>query len=446
MNVTVNDLSSDQRDAYDTIVRWVGGSHDEPAVLSLGGYAGSGKSTLVSLVAAQVDLPAFCAFTGKATSVLRRKLRAAGIVTVGAQKRIEGVPFDYVSPFCGTIHSLIYQPCECLELSKSSKEFEELKGPDGKCMLCHGDEWTRRGALDRDYGLIIVDEASMVDDSMLSDLREFGVPILAVGDHGQLPPVRGTGSLMMNPNLRLERIHRQAEGNPIIALSKVVRETGRLPETMPENEHVWFGQLRFVEQFIERCYSGASAERLLELGMACYTNKRRVGLNAAVRRARGTAGGPPREGEHVVCLRNMKGEGGRMPVANGMRGVLQSDAVLKKTSFDDADEPQQISCSIAFPEDEIRAHVYTLLSAQFGREKTFQGVDELKEETGFRSFQSAGCLFDFGYGMTVHKMQGSSVSDLVVCVERPGPVDDESWRRWLYTAVTRSSNRLSVLR
>jgi len=445
VNITVNDLSPDQREAYNSIVNWVCGSHDEPAVLSLGGYAGSGKSTLVSLVAEQVALPAFCAYTGKAASVLRRKLKAAGIETVGVQ-RLDNESFDNLRPFCGTIHSLIYQACECLELAKSSEEFEALKGPDGKCMICHGEEWTSRGALDRDYSLIIVDEASMVDDEMLSDLRAFGVPILAVGDHGQLPPVRGVGSLMKSPNLRLEKIHRQAEGNPIIALSKIVRETGRLPERMPENEHVWFGELRFVNELIERVHAEASAERLLELGIACYTNRRRVGLNAAVRRARGTAGNPPLKGEHVVCLRNMKGEGGRMPVANGMRGVLQNDAMLKKTSFDDEDEPQQISCSITFPEDGIPAHTYTLLAAQFGREKTFQGVDELKEETGYRSFSSAGCLFDFGYAMTVHKMQGSAVSDLVVCVERPGPVDDESWRRWLYTAVTRSSNRLSVLR
>ena len=43
----------------------------------------------------------------------------------------------------------------------------------------------------------------------------------------------------------------------------------------------------------------------------------------------------------------------------------------------------------------------------------------------------AGALFDFGYAMTVHKMQGSQFDDLVVAVERPGPVSNEDWRRWL---------------
>lgn len=60
--ITVKDLSPDQRAAYDAIMRWVAdpGSRD---LLTLGGYAGVGKSLLVSLVAEQLDLPAFCAFS-----------------------------------------------------------------------------------------------------------------------------------------------------------------------------------------------------------------------------------------------------------------------------------------------------------------------------------------------------------------------------------------------
>lgn len=445
MNITVKDLSNDQRVAYDAIMRWIA-SGSETNLLSLGGYAGSGKSTLVSLVANEVELPAFCAFTGKATSVLRRKLAAAGTAIASAEPwhSLYGVPKQLSNkPFCGTIHSLIYAPCECLEPEVVEKDgkFEFVypeKDENGNCGQCLGKGWHRREALDRNYGLIIVDEASMVDDAMLQDLRGYGVPILAVGDHGQLPPVSGSGSLMKSPNLRLEQIHRQAEGNPIIKLSKMIREEGRLPESMNGSDAVRFGQLRFVEQLIQERYGVASPERLLEMGLACYTNRRRVGLNDAVRRARGTARTAPRAGEHVICLRNMKAEGGRPPVANGMRGVLQSDVTEKNET--------QIVGSVTFPEDGVKEAKYLMLAAQFGREKTFQSVEELVRETGIRSFGQAGNLFDFGYAMTVHKMQGSSFDDLVVCVERPGPVDEESWRRWLYTSVTRAAKVLTVLR
>src|SRR5208282_6828508 len=113
--------------------------------------------------------------------------------------------------------------------------------------------------------LIIVDEASMVADDMVRDLQSFHVPILAVGDHGQLPPVGGVGSLMKNPMLRLEQIHRQAEGNPIIALSKMIREQGRIPDELP-GDAVRFGKLRFVENLLEERYTDASPERLLAMG------------------------------------------------------------------------------------------------------------------------------------------------------------------------------------
>lgn len=437
MNITVKDLSVDQSAAYDSIMRWVGDTN-AGGLLSLGGYAGSGKSTLVSLVANEIELPAFAAFTGKATSVLRRKLKAAGTETVGAQRKKDDSSFYERRPYCGTIHSLIYAPCECLEQEEEEKEKDE----NGLCVQCLGKGWHRREALDRNYGLIIVDEASMVDDVMLQDLRGYNVPILAVGDHGQLPPVSGSGSLMKNPNLRLEKIHRQAEGNPIIALSKMIREEGRLPESMNGGDAVQFGQMRFIEQLIQERYTSASAERMLEMGLACYTNRRRVGLNDAVRRARGTARTAPKAGEHLICLRNMRAEGGRAPIANGMRGVLQSDVTEGKNGKSET----HVIGNVAFPEDEIKAHGYDMLVAQFGREKTFQSVDELVRETGLRSFSSAGALFDFGYAMTVHKMQGSQFDDLVVCAERPGPVDEESWRRWLYTAVTRAAKKLTVLR
>lgn len=502
MSLTVKDLSADQLEAYNSITRWMDDARDAQPLLTLGGYAGSGKSTLVSLVAEKVELPAFCAYTGKATSVLRRKLKAAGTATVGTQKRENGMQSTDERPYCGTIHSLIYRPCDCREpktvdllkpcpektcdketawveigidasasrcgaghvgLIKTKAAFEKLepkkkfvyakKDANGRCALCGGKEWLRREILDRNYGLIIVDEASMVDDMMLRDLRSYGVPILAVGDHGQLPPVGGSGSLMRNPQLRLERIHRQAEGNPIIALSKIIRETGQFPEGFDGGDAVTFRRVRERDSIVKDRYSNASPERLLEMGIACYTNRSRVGLNVAARRARGiarTGRELPRAGEHVVCLRNMKGEQGRPPVANGMRGVLTTDANPKPNYNAHGEQigesEVQLMGSVEFPEDEIEAYEYLMCRKQFGRDKTFASPEELAKEVGVHSFPAAGNLFDFGYAMTVHKMQGSSYDDLLVLAERPGPVSNEDYARWAYTAATRAAKKLTVLR
>jgi exodeoxyribonuclease V len=497
---TVKDLSPDQRAAYDAITRWADDAHEGDAdqVLTLAGYAGSGKSTVVTIVSENLPPPiAFCAYTGKASSVLKRKLDRQGVRTIGTQPVRDGVRSFDERPYCGTIHSLIFRPCDCREPTHKTvhkpcpvdgcgvemfldeggvtcvnghggvvdrEDFDAVqpktqlvyaqKDENGRCRICGGKEWLRKEILDRDYKLIIVDEAGMIDDALLRDLKSFGVPILAVGDHGQLPPVGGVGSLMKNPSLRLEKIHRQAEGNPIIALSKMIREEGRLPESLP-GDAVRFGKLRFLEQAIEERYGDADAKRLLDMGIVVYTNRRRVGTNVAVRRVLGTARKGtelPSKGEHVVCLRNMKPTrgSGDEPIYNGMRGVLASNVEPKKIYTGNSKEPKlsttQIVGTISFPEDGIKAREYEMLAAQFGREKTFSSTEELAKETGIFSFSMAGALFDFGYAMTAHKMQGSQVDDLLLLVERPGMVDDDGWRRWLYTSVTRAASRLTVLR
>lgn len=456
----------------------------------------TGKSTLVGLVAAELPPPvAFVAFTGKASSVLKRKLSLAGTTTVGAQRpNRDGAPSLEQRPFCGTIHALVYRPCECREPKTvtiarpcpecpkdapsevaettcaaghklTAKQVAAIKPRtfhtypskvDGKCGVCDDKGWLRRDVLDRPYSLIIVDEASMVDDAMLADLKSYQIPILAVGDHGQLPPVRGVGSLMRAPDLRLEKIHRQAEGNPIILLSKIIRETGSLPDNWrglddaAGDERVVFATMRQLPQLLESRYEGAAAARLRAMGLVCATNRRRVGLNVSVRRILGmarTGRELPRKGEHVVCLRNMKGLNGGAPIYNGMRGVCASDLVAKPVVAGMNRAPDMVlTGQIGFPDDEIEPREFDVLRPQFGREKTYQDPDELTRETGFHSFAAAGSLFDFGYAMTCHKMQGSQAEDLVVVAERMGPMSAEDWTRWLYTSCTRAAERLIVVR
>lgn len=75
----------------------------------------------------------------------------------------------------------------------------------------------------------------------------------------------------------------------------------------------------------------------------------------------------------------------------------------------------------------------SIFSAQFGQERT------LEYEEG------QGCLFDWGYALTVHKAQGSEAPQVVLFEERFTQMDDDQWRRWLYTGVTRASQELIVI-
>jgi exodeoxyribonuclease-5 len=494
--LTLSDLSPDQRVAYDGIKSWLNrGSLTKPT-LRLAGYAGSGKSYIVSLLAKEMPRPlAFCAFTGKASSVLGRKLAQAGIATVNRTvRRVPGEgPVCEPRPYCGTIHGLIYRPCDvCMieeehehtfgqgcketsavlgsadedaalhvELTNADGEtvppikFENdgpclacnppapKKKTDGPCRKCNDARFLRRGQLDREYQLIVIDEASMVDEDMLRGLLAYGVPILAVGDHGQLPPVKGMSSLMVNPDLRLETIHRQAAGNPIIALSQRVREIGDIDDSFEDGDAFTILARRDLEKWIGSRYTSArlaadprSAAGIMGVSLVCWTNRTRVALNYDVRGAlfnEHDDAGPPRAGEVMICLKNAA------PIYNGMRGVLLSDA---QRAGDAGGRAPKWKITVDFVEDGQKADNVLVSEHQFFAEKTIDY--ETAQQLGV-SMAKLGQLYDFGYAMTCHKMQGSQTPEVGVVLE-PGMRDREMRTRWIYTAITRASDKLTVIR
>jgi exodeoxyribonuclease-5 len=54
-------------------------------------------------------------------------------------------------------------------------------------------------------------------------------------------------------------------------------------------------------------------------------------------------------------------------------------------------------------------------------------------------------LFDFGYALTVHKAQGSEAPEVLLFEERSRHMNDDEWRRWLYTGITRAQERLTIV-
>lgn len=417
-------LSADQSAALARVMAWIA---TDSSLFRLGGLAGTGKTTLLGHLATTLpaDWPvAYVAYTGRAASVLARKFRALGIESTSRTQLPEGQALkgraldvcysadseESLLPFVGTIHRLLYRPIV-------DPKTEELRG------------WSKRDQLDRDYALIVIDEASMVGDDVLADLQRFQVPILAVGDHGQLPPVMSAGSLMRDPDVRLEKIHRQAAGNPVIALAHHLREGGLFREFSPasgDKRVAFYGKNELARVLEEADLSS------LATAVICWTNRMRVRLNGLARSSLGLKG-PPRQGDLVVALKNYP------PICNGMRGVLPADSTPGKM-------PWELGLSVTFPEEDLAEHTIAN-AAQFNREKPFASVDELKARgIDVSTVGGGGRLYDFGYAMTAHKYQGSQAAHVIIFVDRPEDPSTDDWRRWIYTAVTRSSDRLTVLR
>ena len=182
-------LSDDQRNAATAFAAWLSAPADGvPFVLE--GYAGTGKTFLSMRFLAQAEQAGLCwtvvAPTHKAVGVLRHHLALAGLQ-----------PTWYPS----TIHRLLR-----LKLKR--------EGDRERC------EETAQTALAlENLGLVLVDEASMVDGGLLEiTLRcaqAYRTRLVFVGDPAQLPPVGEEHS----PVFAMARSQR-------VALSHVVRHQG----------------------------------------------------------------------------------------------------------------------------------------------------------------------------------------------------------------------------
>ena len=409
-------LSADQDKAYKIMAKWLanGGKvhpkQTNPHLLTLGGYAGVGKTTVVSMLTKEFGTAirfAFCALSGRAASILGTKLREQGVVCGDG------------SHYCGTIHRLIYTPIE---------------NEKGEVIY-----WSKNPSLD--YDVIVLDEASMISEDIFKDLSSYGIDILAVGDHGQLPPIEGRFSLMQDPILRLEEIHRQAQDNPIINLSMVIRKTGKIPQSFSNNNHISLIKKSEYVDFIRQTYkSKQKPEELLDYAVICYMNATRVRLNTLIRNVVfGNINSSPVSNDLVICLKNInKSNSKQPPLFNGYRGYFCSSV----TEIDD----HLWSGKINFPYEKIQVNVKNICKHQFGYPKTFSSFSELEQfNMEVHHWRDVGVLFDYGYALTCHKSQASQFDNVILFNERPAPVSEDNYRRWAYTAVTRSTDKLTII-
>jgi exodeoxyribonuclease-5 len=399
-------LSAQQERALDAVGSWF---HSKSSPLfRVFGYAGTGKSTIAKHFAEMINgQTRFAAFTGKAAHVLRTK----------------------GCPNTGTIHSLIYNPrdksrrqlnkllVEKIELEKLDDVDQELD--ELQRAIDEERQRVKQPAFDlnQDSGLssadlLVVDECSMVGESIAQDLLSFGVPILVLGDPAQLPPVMGRGYFTeAKPDVMLTEIHRQARDNPIIDLATRVRENKPLPVGQYGTSQV----VRVAD--FDKSQVTASSQILVG------RNKTRNKANTARRKALGMDGSPaPIPGDRLVCLRNNK--------ENGlMNGSIWT--VVEILARNDATLPDTEEYCLRGEDDGRELDVCVHLKPFYGEE--LQGWDKQDADE-----------FCFGYAMTVHKAQGSQFDDVFLM--------DESYcfrgdaQRWLYTGITRAAERITVIK
>lgn len=436
-------LSDQQGKAVKKITGWFKTDTAIKQVFVLAGFAGTGKSTILPDILNDLGLTveqvAFCAPTGKAAKVMGEKLRAQGI-----------------KAYPTTVHSLIYTPkpqkAEVMERELAAlnehmvavkagtttldPEFHDLREVEKKIAILTKD-------LDRAYDLndlrfnlnpdskliqenkrlIILDEASMCGKEMAEDLAQFEIPILAIGDPGQLPPVGDEpGFLDDSPDFFLTEVHRQAAENPIIYLATLVRK----------GERGDYGDYGSGVQIIRPKQDKFSLDLERDAQIIVGTNRNRWKLTSKIRKAGGFLSTAPMEGEPLIMCKNSKQH---QMLVNGTQ-------VFSAEDHDDLEDGASRFLLKVYDEEGVLRPMFvvqSLFEEHIKREKNYATASK---SSVFKSKITDNHV-DFGWAITCHKSQGSQWDEVIVHDE--SHVFREAADQWLYTAITRAAERLIIV-
>ena len=358
----------------------------------ISGYAGTGKSTLIPFVVETLNIPeekvVFATLTGKAALVLRNK---------GCQNAM-------------TLHKLLYIP-------KKIPNSDEV-------------EFIPREALEGSPELIVVDEASMVSKEIFDLLLTHKVHIIFLGDTFQLPAISESANILEQPHVMLTEITRQALDSPIIRLSMDIREGKSLNYGGPKE-----AKIMSQEKVSKALLLGADI-------ILCGRNDTRRILNDKVRKLKWedkyTEG--PVNGDRLICLRNywkvtdMEGE---TPLLNGLIGTINK-ITTKDTK---ALHPKLTG---VFVDDVGNVFQKNKFNIDYKLLTTGEPTVNSNNWQNFYRVQKP-LEFDYGYVVTTWKAQGSQW-DKVLIFEEDFPYDKETHAKFLYTSVTRASEKCILVR
>lgn len=336
--------------------------------LSLQGYPGTGKTYIIALLSEYLGLGpdeiVYAVFTGKATSVLAFKVsREISVVT---------------------IHKLIY------DVDTGSAALKFIK----------------KDRLDKDYKLIIIDEQSTVNKSMMNDLFSFGIPIIIAGDYGQLPPIGEETTYLREPDYVLDQILRQHENSYIHKVCRKIMQGWQLKPIKFHDIEI-IDMDHFKEEYYFECDQIISG-----------TNETKDMINKKVRQLKKKYDNLPEPGERLICTKNNWNIliDGR-PLVNGMTGK-----VLKVRNTADSDY-----FIIQFQPDYSECNAAIKVSREY-----FNGINNKNNYE----------WFEWGYCINAYKSQGSEYDTVLLFADN---MPKHIMNRFLNTGISRAKKFVRVV-
>lgn len=464
-------LTPSQQQAFDKLKRFVNSGITNTFILT--GYAGTGKTTLMKTLIEWMDTEEkpfqILASTGRAAKILSNKTECPAL----------------------TVHSCIYTFDDFnQDIEKVVRKIDEAKGIDKTGQLLLQFKPVSANNLDYNRKFYIVDESSMISDSiepnptqaifgtgkLLSDLIKFDEKgyFIFLGDACQLPPISQNFSPALDKEY-LEEVHhlcveqatlneivRQKDGNDIILAAARMRSLyqnppkvkwGKFPLRGYKDIEIHPNQLSIVNAYINNVkQNGFNAATLL-----CGSNLACNILTKIVRPSLGFNSPILSENELLLITQN-----------NGPTGLMNGDLV-KVISTGHRKRRAGLTFLYVEVEEMVNKQTFSLLLIEdilygnkinltqenqkalfidFYRRMKEQNIKP-KTDTFKKAMQDDPFLNAlravYGYALTCHKAQGGEWNDVYLDIPRYlSHSPKRSTYQWLYTAMTRASNRLHV--
>jgi len=420
------------------------------SIFLLKGYAGTGKTTLISALVK--SLPS----VGKRSALLAPTGRAAKVLAKYSKRK------------ASTLHKKIYW----IRTSKNGNTFITLKEN------LHTNT------------IFIVDEASMIPEdlndslskrSLLEDLIKYvyeGIDckLILIGDTAQLPPVH----LDVSPALDEENLEKKYQKQIISKeLKEVVRQeknslvlenatnlrklievnNNSLPKIQLNNEVIRISSGEELQENIEAAYAQSGVENTT---IICRSNKRANQYNNRIRSEILWQEDIISSGDILMVVRNNyfwldeKSQAGFL--ANGdIVEVTRVKEIIERYGFKFAkasirllDYPNENEIETILLLDTISSESPSLKYEEYKKLYKEVGLDykgqkdinkKIKENEFFNAIQ-----IKFGYSITCHKAQGGQWKEVFIDIGYfKKEMLDKNYLRWLYTAFTRSTEKLYLI-
>lgn len=467
-------FSDDQAEAWDRVADQLRGmgvdivegaltpaAEGKSTVLGVMGKAGSGKTMLLASLYKALQGAGVEIVSGDYEGKKRKDRRTLAILAptnkAASVLRMRGVPAT-------TIHRILYTPvydpqyeriADWLTGNGTRPEVEGLTEQaldrakafyDGNASVpgalaaagLRGSDfiqgWKRR---EEPLDIGFIDESSMLDDRQFDDLREIFPTLVLFGDPAQLAPVNQSGQMVFDKlgrerQLHLSRIHRQAEGNPILDLAHALAD--------PDLTYDQFE--RMVEQAARSDDRVVMAERVDATLMArspvlVWRNATRIRLIHAFRSAYGAPEDALLPGEPLIC------DGIELPLKHRKKRIdLEARGLIKGA--------QVIYLGPGTRPGFARLHVIGAEDPQLSAASIIKIEKPDEEEPFIPQAATMGATFLHGAAVTIHKAQGSQWPEVQVfapdlwAAAQAGRSEAgiALWKRLAYVAITRAEKRL----